>query len=158
MTELTQDELKRLFILDAESGVFYWVSGKRKGCLAGYMHHSGYVFIAINRKRYAAHRLAWLYTYGSLPANDLDHINGVKTDNRIENLRDVPRAVNSQNRRSAHKTNSTGYLGVSAKGNGFRARIKLNGATTLIGTFKTPIEAHEAYLQVKRVMHVGNTL
>jgi len=49
----------------------------------------GYIIIKINRKDYQAHRLAWLYEYGNFPKQTIDHINRIKTDNRICNLRDV---------------------------------------------------------------------
>jgi hypothetical protein len=59
----------------------------------------GYTYIRIDRKRYAAHRLAWLYVYGTFPPRLLDHINGCPGDNRIGNLREATPHQNAGNTR-----------------------------------------------------------
>lgn len=97
---VSQDLLKSLFTYDQNTGLF-----KRKvalgnashGSIAGSIHHRGYRYIAINKKDYAAHRLAWLYVYGKWPDNVIDHVNGKTDDNRIENLRDVSQKENLKN-------------------------------------------------------------
>lgn len=79
---------------------------------AGIVNSEGYVKIQINGKKYSAHRLVWLITYGSWPTDTIDHKNGIKTDNRIANLRDVTRSINAKNRQR-RRDNSSGITGVS---------------------------------------------
>jgi len=92
------------------------------------------------------------------PEHDIDHINGVRADNRISNLRDVVRAVNLQNRRSSHRRSLSGLLGVKKNHNGWSAGITKQGVLLHLGTFKTPEQAHSAYIAAKRQFHEGNTL
>jgi hypothetical protein len=97
---------------------------------------------------------------GSWPTNDIDHLNGIPSDNRFCNLRDVPRRVNNENHRKAKRTNKTGLLGVDFRPsiNKWAAQIQVNGAKIYLGVFDTPESAHDAYLSAKRQYHEGNTL
>jgi hypothetical protein len=105
-----------------------------------------------------AHRLAWLFVTGDMPKYQVDHINGIKTDNRFENLRDVSPKLNSQNARRPHKDNKTGYLGVCSRYGKFVAQLLINDKQTVIGYFDTAEEAHLAYIEKKRTYHEGCTL
>lgn len=111
---ITQKRLKELLKYDGETGVFTWVVGKAAasaGDIAGGVHAAtGYNRIGLDRKRYFAHRLAWLYTYGEFPKHTIDHINHIRDDNRIENIRDVSYSENSRNLpiRSNNKSGTTG--------------------------------------------------
>lgn len=118
----------------------------------------GYIRICVDGSMQYAHRLAWLYVHGQFPIGALDHINGNKRDNRIENLRDVPPYVNSQNMRRAMRDNGTGFLGVSRHSRGYVASICTQGERRHLGLFKLPEEAHAAYLNAKRRLHEGSTL
>jgi len=83
------------------------------GAPAGCLNKStGYLEIKINGTKYKAHRLAYLYYHGHWPENDIDHINGIKTDNREENLRDVSHYENMRNQ-VLRKNNNSGVTGVS---------------------------------------------
>jgi len=82
------------------------------GAIAGYITAGGYRSVTVNGCWVQAHRLAWLLFYGVDPIAEIDHINGVKTDNRILNLRIASKAENCRNRK-LHRTNSSGYKGVS---------------------------------------------
>jgi hypothetical protein len=59
---------------------------------------NGYLLGKIFGKSYRAHRIIWLWVYGKFPLEEIDHINHIKTDNRIINLRDVDKFINNQNR------------------------------------------------------------
>jgi HNH endonuclease len=158
--ELTQRELKNFLNYDVMSGDFSWlidVSNKTKaGDISGYLDKYGYRQICIFNKKYAAHRLAWLYVYGSFPVMDLDHINGVKNDNRISNLRQVTKSENSQNRIKAQVNNKLGVLGVSKvwKKNSYLAKIQVNGKEKKLGQFKTIEQAVEARKKAEIIYYV----
>lgn len=98
---LTVERLKALLEYEPETGAFRWKSPTnqriRRGIATGRVGTKGYLYIGIDRKSYMAHRLAWLYVHGHWPLEQIDHINRIKTDNRIANLRDVPDAINKLN-------------------------------------------------------------
>ena len=156
---LDQNYLRKILDYDPNTGQFTRLvrkGGAKIGNKAGILSH-GYLRIKINKKRYAAHRLAWLYVYGVWPTNHIDHIDGDKINNRINNLRDVNHATNMQNQHSAQSGNKSGFLGVSknSSSNNFSARINVNGKRIQIGTYPTPEDAYSAYLSAKLKYHVG---
>lgn len=161
---LTQATLKEVLHYNPITGLLTWkVSrGKAKaGNIAGVLDiKNGYIKISVYGKSYSAHRLAFLYIHGKFNKNEIDHINGIKNDNRLENLREVSHAENQQNRRKPNSINKTGYLGVSLykKSNQFRAFICVNKINRHLGIFDTPEQAHEAYLNAKRKLHEGCTI
>ena len=128
---LTQQKLKELLDYNPNTGDFVWrVSLNSRSSInstAGSCSN-GYRVIRINRKNYHAHRLAWLYTHGQFPQNQLDHINRIRNDNRIDNLREVTNAQNHQNR-NLGSNNASGICGVNwhKRDKKWRAYIKLNG-------------------------------
>jgi len=170
--ELTQEKLKELLHYDPNIGDFIWkerksLIGKQKafntrfsGKKAG-VNSRGYLVIRINDNLYFSHRLAWLYVYSQWPIDQIDHINGIRNDNRIVNLREAINAENCQNLHKASKNNkSTGLLGafyckIMKK---FTSKIGINGNYIRLGYFETALEAHEAYLKAKREFHQFNTL
>jgi hypothetical protein len=159
---ITQTRLMELFNYESESGQFIRATklpGSIIGSVAG-CAKAGYIVIRADGVLYRAHRLAWLYVYGTWPSGEVDHINGQKSDNMISNLRDVSIAVNRQNQRRARKNNLTGRLGVtfSPQRKKFVAHICINGKTKTIGYFNTADHAHAAYVAEKRAKHEGNTL
>lgn len=111
---ITQDELKELLHYDKDTGVFTWRTCSNNtisfGDEAG-TPDNGYIRIGINKNIYMAHRLAWLYIHGYFPEQDIDHINRVRYDNRICNLREVSRTCNIRNS-SIAKNNTSGVTGV----------------------------------------------
>jgi hypothetical protein len=141
--------LKEILEYNEQTGIFTWKenrgSNKTKGKIADNKNLRGYITIGINGKRYKAHRLAWLYIYGDFPKGQIDHINGVRDDNRIENLRIVTNRQNCQN----YKIHREGKL----VGNSFhknnkkwQSSIVINGKQKYLGYYETQQEAHEAYL------------
>jgi hypothetical protein len=160
---LTNDRLKELFHYNPDTGAFTTRSeapqwGRTRNAQGGVIHESGYLMISIQRRLYRAHRLAWLYMNGVWPSGQIDHINGMRNDNRWSNLRDVPHWMNNQNQRQATSKSLSGLLGVSKKRKRWEAKIGVNGQTLHLGIFDTPVEAHEAYLSAKRKLHPGCTI
>lgn len=158
---ITQEKLKELLEYDQETGVFTRKIDcvkTKKGDIAGNDNGQGYKRISIFGKRYRLHRLAWLYVYGIHPVNEIDHINGIRDDNRILNLREVTRSENSQNQRKAKKNNKTGLLGVSSRNGKYRAQLEVKGKYFSSPPFKTKEEAYEEYIKMKRLHHGENCM
>ena len=125
---LTQARLKDLMTYDDETGVFARIkSVNRAGRRVSDRPNSdGYLQFCIDYKMYLQHRVAWLYAYGEFPKGDLDHINRVKTDNRLCNLRVVTSFENSQNKPPA-KNNLYPHVHWVDQKNRFRVRIRSAG-------------------------------
>jgi hypothetical protein len=135
MCGLSHERLLELFNYDPETGVLQRRSGKKTG-----WNQNGYVMLSIDSKKYLAHRVIWFYVHGNWPENDIDHINQVKNDNRIANLREVYKSQNMRN-----QARFRGYH--LHKGSGlWRAQYALYNKVYHIGLFKTESEAREAYL------------
>ena len=137
------------------------------GSPAGGLNARGYVMVRVLKKKVLANRVAYMLVFGPIPDGlVIDHINGNKADNRIENLRAVPTYVNAQNRKSAAVTSKTGILGVWRAPWGNTGRVKFVSKIreygkcrqTILGYFDSPEDAHQAYLEAKRKLHEGNTL
>jgi hypothetical protein len=144
---MTQTRLKELLHYSPETGVFTWLVNRKRGkagCPAGHIEPNGYLSIGIDGERYGAHRLAWLYVHGSLPKQEIDHINRFRADNKIENLRESTPAENIYNRGVSRK-NTSGYKGVTRSLKRWMALIKVAGKSIYLGTYTTKQEAAQAY-------------
>jgi hypothetical protein len=157
MVMITQDELKRLLSYDPETGEFRWKSCPWNkthliGAIAG-TELLGYTVIRINSRGYKAHRLAWLYVYGELPS-EIDHINCVKSDNRIANLRPCTKSANGQNTRKRPNLTSQ-YKGVSLRRltGKWKAGIDAGGRKLHLGYYDTQEAAYAAYCEAARKHH-----
>ena len=160
---LTKERLKDILHYDMVSGIFTRListNGRVKaGDIAGTIMKDGYIRISVDSKQYLGHRLAWLYVYGEFPEKEIDHINTIRTDNRICNLRAANRTLNAENIISSQKNNKSGFLGVNARKYGtYRARIRVNKKLISLGSFLSPELAHQAYLTAKRKLHNGCTI
>jgi hypothetical protein len=140
---LPLERLRQLFQYDPDSGHIHWIApgkGRIKKKPAGTTVRAGYIGILVDGKRYYAHRIAWALHHGAHPTDQLDHINGIKTDNRIVNLREATNAQNGKNI-GVKKNNKSGYPGVHFKANGWTACIKVNRKNIYLGRFKCKEDA-----------------
>ncbi len=156
--QLTQSRLKELLRYDPDTGLFHWIANRAiKNCagkLAGWAERSGYIRITVDQKSYLAHRLVWLYVHGQWPAEEMDHIDTMRNNNRISNLRQVSRESNMHNQRRAHSQSKSGFLGVSPHKNGkWKAQLRVGKKDHYLGLFTTPELAHAAYLEAKSRLH-----
>ena len=144
--ELTAEKLRELLHYDPAAGVFTWkvsTSNRVKvGDITGCLDRNGYLLIRVHSCRHKAHRLAWLYVYGVWPEGQIDHINRIRTDNRISNLRDVSHKQNHQNR-SKPSNNTSGHPGVvwNRRDSRWQAQIVHNQKHISLGYFTNLEEA-----------------
>ena len=116
--------------------------------------------VMVDGRQWLAHRLAWLYVHGEWP-DQIDHVNGIKTDNRISNLRNVCARVNMENVRGPKANNrSSGVLGVTwwERGKKWKAQINMRGRNRHLGYTDTIEDAQRLYLDAKRRLHEGCTI
>jgi hypothetical protein len=155
---IDQQELKQLLVYDSNTGIFTWktsLNPKIKiGSVAGHKDNKGYIRIKLNGKSYKAHRLAWLYVYGLWPVNIVDHINNIKDDNRILNLREASDSENQYNS-LLRKSNTSGFKGVyfHKKKLKWIAQCRVDKKLNYIGQFDSVLEANEAVMEFRKSYH-----
>lgn len=145
---LSAKRLRDVLRYDPSNGNFiYHVRASQRTparSVAGSVNPEGYRHIRIDGRTYKAHRLAWLYVYGVWPSDLIDHINGDRADNRIENLREATRSENIANSR-VFRRGKKYPKGVRLRPQGFCARIQANKQSHFLGYFKSETEATAAY-------------
>lgn len=153
---VTTERIRELLSYDPESGALTWIARqsiriKHVGAVAGTIDPLGYVLVSIAYRHVRGHTLAWVLMTGKYPEGEIDHINGVKSDNRWVNLRDVTHGKNMENQKRARRGSASGFLGVASHKGGkyFTAEIKTEGARSYLGCFKSAESAHLAYLAAK---------
>jgi hypothetical protein len=157
-SSLTQTRVRELFEYDATTGVVTRriTVGRRgpAGAVVGCLTAKGYLSVRIDGRFFLLHRVIFLYVHGRMPAAQIDHRNGIKTDNRLTNLREATEPENSQNVK-AHRDSSSGLLGVSWRESSrkWRASIGINGTHKHLGYFDSKADAHRAYVEAKRELH-----
>lgn len=154
---ITQEYLKSILCYDKNLGLFFWVNKKgrvKAGSVAGYINSLGYNYIQIDGKMHCAHRLAWLYVYGYLPNDEIDHINGNASDNRIANLREANRAQNTHNERLSI-TNKSGVKGVcwDKSRSKWMATCSANGKQYHLGRFDKIEDAEKIVMDFRMKAH-----
>jgi len=143
---LNQKKAKEMLDYCKETGKLFWSNSMRKQvrgkCLG--IEKNGYYVAKIDNKKYLGHRLVWLIHYGSFPADTIDHINGDRLDNRIENLRVMSSLENNLIRHSyvLGKLAGTKQNVLTKK---WLAKITIGKRTRYIGRFETEIEAYNAH-------------
>jgi len=163
---ITADYVRQIFAYDENSGNLIWKNrpiehfatqracgtwNKRfAGKRAGHITAAGYILIEISGKPFLAHRLVWLYVNGNWPNNQIDHINGIRQDNRIFNLRDVLHKTNGKNTKMPSH-NTSGHIGVSfhKKAKKWRAYIKVNQKNLHLGIFNSKADAIKARIEAQ---------
>lgn len=158
---LTAQRARELLSYDSDTGVLHRLTSTG-GCLhssiAGSPQKDGRIQLYLDNKNHKAHRVIWLIVTGEWPKYDIDHIDGNPANNTWSNLRDIPHKINLQNRIKAAKGSAIPFLGVIKNKNRFGSQIKINGKKVWLGTFDTPEEAHQVYLDAKRKYHEGCTI
>lgn len=146
---ITQKELKQVFHYDPDTGKFTYISRTSNRVKVGNTAGSKvkpkkktYLAVNIKCKFYYLHRLAWLYIYGSFPINEIDHVNGNGSDNRIVNLREVDSTNNNRNMK-LFCTNKSGIVGVSWHKalNKWSSQIHINYEKIHLGYFDNILDA-----------------
>lgn len=150
---ITINRIKELLLYESETGVFRWKEmrgGSPHGSIAGSIKWNGYHSIMVDEKNYMAHRLAWLYVYDEWSTIDIDHIDGNRSNNKIENLRLASRSQNNINS-GPPKNNTSGIRGVywHKKAGKFTASIGVNGKSLYLGLFSSREEALSARLSAE---------
>lgn len=158
--QLPVSYLRECFDYNPESGELIWkirptshfrgyestdggFNTKYSGKVAGSVMARGYIWLTLDGESHFSHRIAWAIYHGAYPDGQIDHINGIRTDNRIANLIEVSARDNSRNRKKP-KTNTSGHIGVCKRGNSFRAYINGESGREWLGTFPSIDEAVKA--------------
>ena len=149
---LTHETLIEILSYNPANGEFVWRSNQtnplfiKVGRRAGDYVEGEYSDLTIMGRKFRAHRIAWLYMTGRWPRGVVDHVNGVKSDNRWENLREATRGQNAHNR-PMNKNNTSGRTGVYFRSdtNKWRAIIRHDGKVINLGNYATSDEAATAH-------------
>jgi len=143
---ITQKEVRRLFDYREDGTLIRKHKSPRgiswKGQLAGSLGNCGYHRTYIKGKIFLNHQIVWLWHYGYIPENEIDHIDRDKTNNRIENLREVSRSCNAKNL-TILASNTSGVTGVGwyKRQSMWESHISVKGRKIHIGRDKDYVEA-----------------
>ena len=141
---------------DVDSGLLFWLrrptvrSRVRVGDVAGTVHRDGYVQIGLHHKVYQAHRLIWKMQTGADPIDEIDHVNGVRNDNRWVNLRAATRSQQGMNKPTPNFHRGVHFIAKSGK---YGAQIKAYGKHIWLGVHNTPESACAAYRAKAEELH-----
>ena len=148
---INHDRLLSKLSYDPDTGVFtrkVSAGNTSMGSIAGRPDTKGYLRVHLDGRDYRLHRLAWFYSYGVWPTDQIDHINGVTSDNRISNLRESNNVGNCLNQRKPRANNKLHAHGVHTMKKTGRFRAVLQG--NHLGCFATVDEASLYYQKAKQ--------
>lgn len=153
----TVERVRELFDYDPQTGLLARrkrIRGARHDRPVGTPNSYGHLICRVDYTIYYVHRIIWLHFYGEPPPQLIDHINGVRDDNRIRNLRPADFTGNSRNR-GIQRNNTTGFKGVHfSKADGkFKSAIKVGGKKLHLGFFDTAEAASSAYAVASQRYH-----
>lgn len=155
---IAADRVRQLLHYDRSSGSLTWAAPNarclRPGDKAGYDNGNGYRRLRIDGRPYYAHNIAWLHAFGIWPERRIDHVNGDRSDNRLDNLRLASASENAANARLS-RANTSGHRGVSwhkAAGR-WNAKIVRNGTTIHLGLFDRLEDAARAYRRAAHAIY-----
>lgn len=157
---LTAERARELFRYDAETGDLFWkerASRRHPDRPLRGNSSSGYYKVMVDRGTYLVHRICWLVFHGVWPVG-IDHINGLKTDNRLCNLREATQRQNAQNMRSVVGLSGVQGVSWSETRKKWRAAITDGRRYISLGYFSTIPEAQAVYLKNKRERHEFSTI
>lgn len=160
MKTFAVERAKQLLRYEPDTGRIFWLEpgvGRVRDEAGNGTGSRGYRTVFVDGRSYLAHRLAWALFYGEWPYGPLDHIDGDKQNNRINNLRIVDASMNCENLRKARADSKTQLLGVHlcSRTGKWRAQICVRGRRIDLGRFASPEMASVAYLTAKRRLHEG---
>lgn len=150
------ERVKELVSYDPKTGIFIRNIQRGKhlpGLVAG-TPRVGYVIVKIDQLQILGHRLAWFYVYGEWPEGVIDHINAIRSDNRIENLRVTSITENARNRLHGTRGGLLGARFDKRRGTWF-ATITRDGVTNWLGRHPTQLAAHMAYVAARDALQPG---
>lgn len=161
MTHVSSSELHRIFNYNIDDGCLVWkprpdrskewntrYAGQPAGC---FTKRQGYMHVTINGKGIRTHKVVWAWCHGDWPSGHIDHINGIKTDNRIENLRLVSNQENHRNM-PMQRNNTSGVTGVNwcSRLSKWRAGIRAEGKNLHLVVFPNKDDAVDARREAER--------
>jgi hypothetical protein len=155
---LTAERLRALLDYNPATGMWTWVqslgSRAQKGCQAGWVNDGGYRIIMVDRRKYRASRLAWLWMRGEWPANLIDHRDNDPSNDRWLNIRQATNLENQKNVRM-HRDNASGLKGAyfDKRDRMWYSTIMRGGKKEYLGYFGSALEAHAAYAAASAKLH-----
>ncbi len=157
MTELTHNRVREALSYDPTTGVLTWTIKPKYtkikiGDRAGSVGHKGYRYVGLDGEEYREHILIWFYVMGEWPPSQIDHGDTIKTNNSWDNLRLADDVKNSANRRLSRR-NTSGFKGVTKRGDRYIAQIAHLGINRHLGIFETAETAHAAYCEEAKKIH-----
>jgi hypothetical protein len=147
----SHEVLTRIFRIDVETGRLFWRENRQRpdliGKEAGFIDNCGYVRVAIRGRKYLRSHLVFRMVMGRWPAQKIDHINRIRTDDRPDNLREATHAENMWNRTPKRRDLP---MGVTRRERRYSAEIMRNGQLYRLGRFDTVAEAQDAYQNARK--------
>lgn len=144
-------ELSEKYSYNPETGIITTKGRSKRWPVERELSHinkkSGYIIVDFQDINIRVHRLAWLLYYGRWPKGDIDHINGIRIDNRLCNLRECTRRENAQNTYKHRQGQLPGIRKRRPTSKRWQAALKVGNKQILLGTFNTELEAYRAYMK-----------